>query len=425
MKNFSLLSLLAVCFCLNTNAQTTLAKTKNCGHAQRENYLRSIDPEYDAKRAAVEATYQQDLQNSNKVSAQYTIPVVVHVVYNTSVQNVSDAQVLANLSQLNLDFSRQNADVGNTPAVWQPIAADMQIQFCLVTKDPNGNPTTGIVHKQTSTTSFGLTGSANPAYNLSGGDDMWDPDKYLNIYVCPLTGGLYGYATQPPNGANYNCVLDFKTIGSFLSPGANGFPYGCGRTMSHEIGHSMNLDHIWGDDSGACTGTDNVSDTPNQGDANGGHLSGVQTDACATGSPGMMYQNYMDYTDDDCLNLFTAGQKTRSQSAVATYLMSLVNAAPTKCTSSTGLEEDWLANSISFFPNPSTGEVFINAASPDLSCMNVRVYNAIGETLFLREISLPSLKETKFDLSKYPNGLYFFELNTSRGSITKKLVLNR
>lgn len=317
---------------------------KRCGTLEHEQYLRSKDPMYDIKKAeAMKTIYEKAKEMENAKSAgnpqpfiQYTIPVVFHVLWNTAAENVTDAKVTSMLAQMNMDWSRTNTDAGNTPAVWQPIAADMQIQFCLAQVDASGNPTTGIVHKNTTITDFSASG--DPQYSAQGGDDAWDYNKYLNIWIANIGGGLLGYATFPPVSSNYGTVVNYISVGSLTNPA--GGPFGYGRTLSHEVGHNFMLQHIWGDDGGACTGSDQVADTPNMANATSGCPSGVVTDACGAGSdgspasnvaPGRMYQNYMDYTDDLCYNMFTAGQKAVAQSTTANYLMGLVNSVPTVC----------------------------------------------------------------------------------------------
>jgi len=239
-----------------------------------------------------------------------TVPVVVHVVYNTSAQNISDAQVQAQISQLNADYARLNSDAGNTPSAFTSAAANCEVQFCLAQRDPNGNATNGIIHKSTTTTSF--SSNDNVKHNGNGGDDAWSASSYLNLWVCNLGGGLLGYAQFPGGAAATDgVVVLYSSVGSLASPGTLS-PYNYGRTATHEVGHWLNLYHIWGDDNGACTGSDQVTDTPNQAAENYGCPSFPHTDACTSGN-GVMFMNYMDYTDDGCMNMFTAGQKARMQ----------------------------------------------------------------------------------------------------------------
>jgi PKD repeat protein len=237
--------------------------------------------------------------------------VVVHVIWKTSQQNIPDAQIISQIEVLNEDYRRLNADTTNTPVMFQGVAADVEIEFCLATTDPDGNPTDGITRTETTVNSF--TQNNAMKYTSQGGHDAWPSDHYLNIWVCNLGGGLLGYA-QFPNGpaTTDGVVIGYQFFG-YNSPG--GYPYHLGRTTTHEVGHWLNLYHIWGDDGGACTGTDLVADTPNQG----GEYYGCPPFPQSSCGSEDMFQNYMDYSDDGCMNIFTAGQKTRVHAAINVF----------------------------------------------------------------------------------------------------------
>ena len=251
-------------------------------------------------------THQDYLNNSKTI---ITIPVVVHILYNTTAQNLSDTQINSQIDVLNQDYRNTNADGSSTPSIFQSLRADCEVEFCLASVDPNGDPTTGITRTQTSNTSFSNT--ANDAkFTSQGGIDAWDRNKYLNLWVCPLGGGLLGYAQFPGGTANTDGVVILST--AFGNIGTAASPYNKGRTATHEIGHWLNLYHIWGDDAGACTGDDQVADTPNSADCYYGCPSFPQT-SCSTSN---MFMNYMDYVDDACMYLFTLGQKARVVAAL-------------------------------------------------------------------------------------------------------------
>lgn len=235
---------------------------------------------------------EQAIKSNNSI---VTIPVVFHVVYNTSTQNVSAAQLQSQLQVLNDDFRRLNSDANNT---WSQ-AADIEIEFCLASVDPNGSPTSGITRTATSTSTFST--NDNVKFSSSGGQDAWPSDQYLNFWVCPLNGFL-GYA-QFPGGpaATDGVVCDYRYTGT---TGTAQAPFDLGRTATHEVGHWLNLRHIWGD--GPCGSDDLVADTPTSDAPNYGCAQGH----VSCGSVDMV-ANYMDYSDDGCMNLFTQGQKTR------------------------------------------------------------------------------------------------------------------
>ncbi|MFN0036020.1 MAG: T9SS type A sorting domain-containing protein, partial [Saprospiraceae bacterium] len=240
--------------------------------------------------------------------AVVTIPVVIHLVYFNSTQNLTDAQLLSQIDVLNADFRRTNTDASNTPGAFQDEAADCEVNFCMATQDPSGNATSGIQRRNTTVNGFGT--NDNVKFFSSGGLDIWDRNKYLNIWVCNLTGGLLGYAQFPGGPASTDGVVcDYAYFGTINATS----PFDKGRTATHEVGHWLNCYHIWGDDGTSCNGSDSVGDTPNQADEHYGCPSFPQV-SCSNGPDGDMFMNYMDYTDDACMNLFTAGQKTRMQS---------------------------------------------------------------------------------------------------------------
>ncbi|MAG54826.1 MAG: hypothetical protein CMJ83_00890 [Planctomycetes bacterium] len=264
--------------------------------------LLQLDPKMADRMAAIEAQTQQivALGGASRNGTLITIPTVVHVVWNTNAENLSVSRVQSQIQVLTEDFRRMNSDAVNTPAIFQGVAADTEIEFCLATVDPQGAPTTGITYTQTSVSSFGT--NDNVKFASSGGHNAWPAGQYMNIWVCDLSGGLIGYAQFPGGPTSTDgIVCDYAYFGLGATP-----PFNLGRTATHEAGHWLNLRHIWGD--GGCGVDDLVADTPLSDAANygcaAGHVSCGSTD---------MVQNYMDYSDDSCMNVFTQGQKTRMQ----------------------------------------------------------------------------------------------------------------
>ena len=313
MKKTLVTLALSTCLASGLMAQEPVHRT--CGTPDYVNHVMQNNPGYAAKRASIENfTNNYVAQHANDKSlATITIPVVVHVLWNTNAENISDAQIQSQITVLNADYRRLNSDASNTPSVWQGIAADAGIEFCLASIDPNGAATTGITRTQTNVTSFNIN-SDNIKFTSQGGFNAWNPAKYLNIWVGDIGAGLLGYAT-PPGGPSAN---DGVVIGStyFGTTGTVTAPFNKGRTATHEIGHWFNLEHIWGDDGGSCGGSDQVADTPNQGGENYDCPTFPLTDNCSTSSPGIMFMNYMDYVNDNCMNMFTNGQKTRMLAAI-------------------------------------------------------------------------------------------------------------
>jgi len=241
------------------------------------------------------------------------IPIVVHVVYKTAAQNISDAQIKSQIDVLNADYRAKNTDISTVPAPFQPLIGDPRLQFELATTDPAGNPTSGITRTATAAASFSQDNAVKAA--ATGGADPWPADRYLNIWVCQLGGGLLGYAQFPGGPAATDGLVILHT--AFGTTGTAAAPFNLGRTATHELGHWLNLRHIWGDDGGGCSGDDFVPDTPNQGGEHYGAPAFPQV-SCGNGPNGDMFMNYMDYVDDAAMVMFTAGQVTRMQAALDT-----------------------------------------------------------------------------------------------------------
>lgn len=324
MKNYlrigSLLTLLLLQ--LTVSAQQRV----RCFTEEHKTYLRTKQPKLDEQlrqaRAKAEQWAAAHPDWRNESGGLMTIPVVVHVVYNTTGQNISDAQVESQIDVLNEDFARLNADTANTPAPFASIAGPTPIRFCLAQRTPDDQPSTGIERRQTGTSSF-FDDDAIKAFS-SGGLDAWDPTRFFNIWVGPLGGGLLGYAEFPSGSISntYGVVIAYDAFGRI---GTAASPFDLGRTASHEIGHCFGLYHIWGDDGNSCSGSDGISDTPNQGGATFGCRTFPATDACTSTGNGVMFMNYMDYSDDNCLNIFTEEQATVMVGTINSFYSSLLS----------------------------------------------------------------------------------------------------
>ncbi|WP_212005358.1 M43 family zinc metalloprotease [Chitinophaga sp. HK235] len=257
---------------------------------------------------------------------QVNIPVVVHIVLDNP-DLVTDAQVMSQIAVLNNDYNAANPDISQVPPVWQPIIGNSRINYCLAQRTPGDEPTTGIVRVTTAPgRSFDISGgSPDVKYDKYGGSDAWDTQKYLNIWVTRLSGNYLGVAAPPGLGypSEQEGVVVLYT--AFGTTGSVGRVYNLGRTTTHEIGHFFGLVHIWGDDNGACTRDDGIADTPLQGDNTYGCPSFPKTDNCSPNFPGIMFMNYMDYTDDACMHLFTAGQVGRMRDVLENTTRSLMS----------------------------------------------------------------------------------------------------
>ena len=296
-----------------TVAIESVPTARTCGTMPVHERLLRSSPAYATARAASE-TAAWDATRTARAGARVgvtVIPVVVHVVWNTSVQNISAAQIASQIATLNQDYRKTNADVTSTPPVFTPLCADARIEFALAKTDPQGAATDGVTRTQTTRTSFSDDDSVKSTG--TGGADAWPADRYLNLWVCPLAGSLLGYAQFPGGAAATDGVV--IRYSAFGNQGTATAPFELGRTATHEIGHWLNLRHIWGDDGNGCAGDDFVADTPNCAGSNPGTPSFPHV-TCNNGPNGDLFMNYMDYTDDKAMFMFTAGQVARMQTCL-------------------------------------------------------------------------------------------------------------
>lgn len=286
---------------------------RTCGAVEVHHRLLEQNPQARVALAALETAARLRLTAAfrSDLTLPVTIPIVVHVVYASAAENISDNQIFSQIAALNKDYGAKNPDRSKTPAAWAGLVSDTGIQFKLATKDPNGNASNGITRTKTNKTSFTQDDSVKS--NAQGGAASWPSDKYLNLWVCTLGNGLLGYAQFPllPPATDGVVILN----AAFGTTGTATAPFNLGRSATHEIGHWLNLHHIWGDTSD-CSGSDFVDDTPNAQNPNYGkpqfpHVS------CTNGPNGDMFVNYMDYVDDDTMVMFTAGQVARMHATLA------------------------------------------------------------------------------------------------------------
>jgi len=344
------------------------------------------------------------------------IPVVVHVVYKNQTENVSLSQIQSQIDALNNDYRKLNPDFNNVPGVFQPLGSDMNITFCLASLDPNGNPTNGIT--RTSTTIQAFSQLTDPKSTANGGHDNWDPTKYLNLWVCDLDGGLLGFATFPSDLSSApnldGVVIDYAYFGT---TGTATAPFNLGRTATHEVGHWLNLRHIWGD---AQCGDDFVNDTPTQAQSNTG-CPNFPNVTCGNGPNGDLFYDFMDYTDDACMMMFTQGQKGRSDATLATIRTGL--ATSNGCGTASGVTEHDNQVSFELVPNPATGSTSITVNGAGNATYKLQLFNITGQEVKEALQTVTINEKINLSLNGLEKGIYFVAVSNDVTHLTKKLVV--
>jgi hypothetical protein len=404
---------------------TVLAQNE-CRTAEYRQQLINRYPALLSKIAAIEAFTQNIQKNKSttingsgssvgQVTNEITIPVVVHVVYNTSQQNISDQQIISQINVLNQDYNRLNADTNNTAPVFRPYAANCGIHFELAKVDTAGYATSGIVRKHTSIIAFTIDDRIKSSAN--GGDDAWDKDRYLNIWVGNLNAGVLGYSSVVGGPKEDDGVV--VMFNAFGVNGSAAAPFNKGRTATHEIGHWLNLIHTWGD---ADCGDDKVADTPPQQTADRGCPSGVLI-SCNNGPNGDMYSNYMDFVNDDCMNIFTEGQRDRMLALFASggerfplLSSNVLTATPIGGPVPSNGEGGY--NPITIYPNPATTFATIQLNDSDVGS-SLEVINQFGQRIFVTPVNQSLMQ---INVSSFAKGIYYVKICTGKKGEIAKLV---
>ncbi|WP_396198245.1 M43 family zinc metalloprotease [Flavobacterium sp.] len=348
-----------------------------CVSTEYDQYLREQNPKTESvalfeKWMDKKIKEQKSLQEvASQSGGIIYIPVVVHVIHNGDAyginENITDEQVQSQITVMNQDYRKLSGTPGyNTNAV----GADTQVEFVLAKVDPNGNPTNGINRVnlcQASWSTAAINSTVKPT-------TIWDPMQYMNMWSINFTdtsllgyaqfpeSSLGGMATTAQNPNTDGVVANYTTFGSSdLASGSFAAPYDKGRTMTHEVGHFLGLRHIWGDNS-TCPATntandkDYVADTPAANTANFGCPTGTNT---CTGNPGSdMIENYMDYTDDTCMSIFTTGQKAR--------ITTVLNGSPRRSTLKSSVKDV----AIPLFANDAEVKIENLCTSSAATCTN-------------------------------------------------------
>lgn len=411
-------------------------------------------------KPAIDAAFNYAKLNANNASFKTNedevlrIPVVVHIVYKTSQQNLPDSLVFNQIDILNRDFNRKSADTVNERNIFTGIPKIANIEFYLACIDPNGDPTTGITRTQTNEDAFALDlfgggtgGIDNVKFDSTGGSSAWDVNKYLNIWVCNTVdansffGAVLGLAYPPQGAPNWppdafpaderiqGVVIHYEVFG-FPNPFAVG-DYAIadqGRTVIHEVGHYLGLRHIWGDGQAAifggvdCNATDGIDDTPRAGNNS-------QVDGCdpskntcndvANDLPDM-WENFMDYASETCQTIFTAGQVDIMRSSLLNFRSGLLEP---QCvdTTNTSFYETKNNLRVSIYPNPANDKLNIDFGK-EAGYYSCSIINSIG--LLVKNYPFENSQSIKtVDVKDLPKGVYFLKISSSNKQAIKKIFI--
>ena len=450
------LNIALLCISVSIYAQhVQLNNNESLEFHTKSNYIRCISTEYEndlqklnpkrASTASFESWMADEINSEQKkysvenTNVIFTLPVVIHVIHNGDAigasENISTAKALSQITVLNQDFRRMLGTNGfNSDAV----GADIEIEFCMAQRTPGGAATNGINRVDRNIAQWEMKSDVE---NMKI-ETQWDPTQYFNIWVVYFTdsnsfptntGGLsnvLGYAQFPettlagissnPNAETDGIVLDFRCFGSSeIANGSYFSAYNLGRTATHEVGHSLGLRHIWGDNT-SCTvnATDSFKDfCPDTPATTKGNENCLQIyNSCINAAGNDMTENYMDYTNDSCLNLFTNNQKTRMRTVMQNSPRRSSLRTSTVCQSLSNPNFDQL-NDVQLYPNPVQNVLYITNSN---SFDSYEIFNSMGQQVAsAKSVTDNSLQ---IDVSKYSAGLYFIKIYKDTQSKTQKFI---
>lgn len=370
----------------------------NAWSVSAQRYRVCVDQSRASRQQSEARTY--DIDNEVLV-----IPVVFHIVYGSSEQNISDEQIMSQLEVINEDFSATNADAADVIQEFRAVTGNPRLKFTLA--DDHG--VRGITRTQT------LHG---PFFNddlhstTKGGKDAWDTNLFLNVWIADLGNQFFGYGT-PPGTPPFRdgAAIHFEYVGR---GGSAASPFDLGRTLTHELGHWMGLQHVWGD--GGCNSSDNIDDTPVQDNpVNGCDLERV---SCGTKS---MTQNFMNSSDDHCMNLFTIQQSI----AMRETLMSSRPQVYSRDQLMTGIaEQKEFINSI--YPNPLKDQQFITIELNNVisSPAELSITDISGNIIKTKALG-PGIYQYEVGMSGVASGMYLVFVKSRGRTYKNKIIVNR
>ncbi|GAB3921908.1 M43 family zinc metalloprotease [Larkinella terrae] len=438
LKNKPLFAALGIflSFAITVSRAQTLETLQRCGIIYREETLQKRDPQRLEKRLRLNEQIEQLIQEQRNNRGRsrvgevvYRIPVVVHVVHNNSSgfvggannSNISDEQIASQIRVLNEDYRRMPDTRGfNT----NPIGADTGIEFFLARTDPDGKQTSGITRNYSQKINFNV-------YDGSSGDDLllssisyWPSDKYLNIWVTTLKNEYLGYAQFPEaqgisglspleNELTDGVVIDYRYFGSDIGAVVSK-TYKYGRTTTHEVGHWLGLIHTWGD---AMCGDDYCADTPPTESANQTTECPEKFSNCSGTRTRNQIENYLDYTPDACMNLFTQDQKAR--------MRAVIEASPRRQRVVRSADPLPQAETLTLnvFPNPAQKESTLEVLFTGFQTFQVDVTDLAGRIVRSQNFTNYPSTSISIPLETLGRGIYFVKVHTDKETASKRLLI--
>ncbi|NJL74868.1 MAG: T9SS type A sorting domain-containing protein [Saprospiraceae bacterium] len=350
-----------------------------------------------------------------------TIPVVVHIVYHVGSpsENISDQQIQSQIEVLNRDFRGRSSQINEISAEFKPLVADVELEFCLASVDPRGRATTGITRTETTQRNI-----ANNAFQikdgLNKGIDAWDTNAYLNIWVGARADGVLGQATRPNEGSKdkQGLVIDYRAFGT-IGTASDNKPYNQGRTAVHEVGHYFGLQHVWGDeDEPSCSTDDGIADTPRQNLTYANECPSrfdLETFSCGTRD---MYMNFMNYTDDSCMAMFSLEQKKRMLAVLYEFRSGLLES--NGCGMQVVSTHNPAAALMNVYPNPVTDELILQFTNLN-QAYSLVLFNSLGHELFTQNGT--TAPTTRLKVAHLPKGCYFLTVSSGSKTNTQKVII--
>ena len=427
--------------CIFLSTISLFSQQHICGFDHAINILENQDPAYRSNlfqtiQDAQVAYAQQQINKSTE--AVLEIPVVLHIIYKNSSQNLSDARITNVMKSLNNDYQRMNIDSGNLRPIFTQFAGNAGIKFNVVHIERVATTETFAVSQTSGMPDGKIKNTTN------GGSTPWNTSKYMNIWVCDIDGSalggeLLGYAYPPAGLSNWpwwyslsvpsnpdfdGIVIDFSAFNT--TGNVAGFIAVRGRTVTHEVGHYLGLPHIWGNVNPAitpdgCVEDDGIEDTPNSKEQSMFDCNTTQN-GCVdtylnTDWPDMV-ENYMDYSAETCMNTFTKGQIAVMRGVLANQRAGLLDPA------TTNVWESNVNNQLNIYPNPVSDYLKIQFYNENKNPVKIQLIDMIGKTIKTITSSNDFINE-QFDVTAFENGVYFLQLEQEGILVTRKIIISK